>query len=579
MRQKIRLASILFTAILLLAGCYQPTGFRDLLTTPIGQAPTETPSPTPLTGTETPTEAALPTQAESLAPTETVVAETPTETEGHATQTPTATETPTPTTVVPSQGAPLSSDDLRSPSPDVVIVAVTPTLPPEEATQAALAVGVTELTATLTPTVLTATSTLIDTSTPAEPEALTATHTSTPTIIFTLTPTATLTPFAGEPPRQPNGCPLPVDAVSLPPNRPANDLRGIPEHIDFFLHGGGTAAKLVEGLRNWGVWIEELSILSDYFDNNDQPDIALAVGLQGSGGSQYNVWVFNCLGRMLYQAYPERPDPYHRPTSLSFVEIDGAAPSELLYTLRSCGVAGCQTTWRVVKWLGPNAGDVADLLRDVPSLGDNVSGATLTDFNGDRVLELRYVEQPLVPAGAPPQRDYIRYWSLHGLAYVQTRVDRSAPKYRHQQVRAADEALFLGGNVNLAIQGYQQALFSTTLLDWPEGDPSPGSIPVNAFTRFRLSQALLLAGQIESAEQAYYELTFLYPSGVTGGDIAAYATAFWESYQSMPPYPDSRRERLHAACLTANQSGAYASALSTARDFGLIEADSDLCPF
>ncbi|MCZ7545950.1 MAG: hypothetical protein M5R40_21595 [Anaerolineae bacterium] len=395
---------------------------------------------------------------------------------------------------------------------------------------------------------------------------------------LTMTPPPTLTPYPGEPPRLPNGCPIPAPEAGLPPRRPGDDLRGIPEHIDYFLYGGGTVPMLEAGLRGWGVLVEGVPIAAGFFDHNDQPDIAIAVQLQAGAQRQYNVWVFNCLGRVLYQAFPAMPSPDSRPTSVAFAEIDGLPPAELLYSLEVCGVAGCQTTWRVIKWVGPNPGDVVDLMRNTPPLGDNVAGVDFRDLDGDRMLELRYTERPVVAPGAPPKRDYIRTYSLRGFDYVQTRVDRSPPVYRHQQVRAADEAL-LAGDVDRAVQGYEAALFSTALMDWPVGDPSPGYIPVNAFARYRLMQALLLKGETEPAERVYRDLIFIYPAGVTGGNIAQYAKAFWEAYRSIPPGAENRPERMRAACFAARQSSAYPAALALAKDFGLVEVDAEMCPF
>ena len=390
----------------------------------------------------------------------------------------------------------------------------------------------------------------------------------------------TLTPFPADPPRLANGCPVPVEALSLPPTRPTNDLRGIPEHIDYFLYSGGTLPKLEAGLHDWGLLIDGLPPVSGLFYSAEQPAVAVAAHLQDGASSQYNVWVFDCLGRVRYQAFPVAPDPNRRPTRISFVEVDGQPPAELLFTLRSCTARGCHTTWHAIRWVGPNPGDAVDLLRTVPPLADDIAQATLADLTGDGVLELRYVEPARAAPDAPPQRDAIRTWSLAGDAYIQTRVERSAPVYRHQQVRAADEFL-LAGDIQGAIDGYRQALLNPALRDWPEGAPSPGAIPVNAFARYRLVQALLAGGQTEAAQQAYTELIFLYPPDTAGGPIAAFARSFWEHYRALPPGvpEESRGARLHAACLSAVESEASEGARDIAYRFGLIENDGELCPF
>lgn len=606
MSRGIRLAAILMVAGLLLAGCFQPTGVGDLPPTSAGQAATSAtaspsvvaPEPTP-----TPTTPPIALTATGLAAATAGVAP-PAATETPATQpspepgespeaTPTAaapgtaTGTPTeaPTVLLPSKDAtPVSSAALRTPSPIVVIVTATPPGGASEASPATLpAIALASPTPSTAAQPPTPTAAESPSETPAQVVSELTTAASTATLVATATvtptPTATL-PSPGEPPRQANGCPIPIDAMTLPPNRPSHDLRGIPEHIDYFLFSGGTIPRLEEGLRNWGVLIGGPAVAAGYFDANDQPDVALAVQLLGANQAQFNVWVFNCLGRVLYQAFPAAPSPDQQPTGVSFIEADGRAPGEVLYTLRSCDAGGCRISWHAIQWVGPNPGDVIDLLRNVPPMGDRVTKVDFLDIDGDGALELRYVEPALAVPGAPPERDAIHTWRLAGQSYVEGPLQYSEPVYRHQQVRAADEAL-AAANLELALHGYERAMSNPNLLTWPDaGDsPSPGFNVVNAFARYRLVQVQLLMGQTESAERAYIELIFLFPPGVTGGEIAAFAKAFWESYRAIPAGPESRGERLHTACLNAVQSAAYADALHLAQQYGVIGPASALCPF
>ncbi|MBN1287528.1 MAG: hypothetical protein JXB47_19160 [Anaerolineae bacterium] len=517
MQRKVPLVILICAGGLLLTACFQSTGLPDLSVTSGDSAVAEADQPTPEV-VFSPTVETLPQGVGE------------------------AEEAQTPAAV-----AYRPSDALRSPTAHIIVITATPgicpTCPPCEVEGADASASV-----------------------PLPAPEVAQTEEAQPPIA----PTPTL-PTPVVLPAPPEGCPTLVPEMSMAPMLPSNDLRAIPQHIDFFLSDGGTVSRLRDGLAAWEVLAGPGDLIEGAFDGKAGKEIAMAVQMLAPGMEAYNVWVFDCQGQVLYQAFPGARE---RPVALMFRDLDGdASRLELFFGLETCN-GSCQVAWRGIKWVGPSPGETVDLLRNLPVFKPNFTPLEfLTGPSG--ALAVRFTEQATVQVDAPPERDIVYDYVLTGGGYSEgytlATQRYTEPVYRHQMLRAGDEAIRI--DLQLAIDRYWDAVYNAGLRLWPSESAADAYNGVNAFARYRVMQTLLLRGDRAGALQAHDELMALYATQPGAADIARFADDFWKLYN------DVASANLSIACDAGGQIPSYGPARQAAQNYGFIRGAEDFCPF
>lgn len=507
---------ILIFICLLLTACFQSTGTQGL---PLTTSAAEASGPT------------VPSPTQEILPLPT---NTPLEIETEE-----ATEVATQTPVAIS-GRP--SDALRSPTAVVIVVTSTP--------------GDTEVVCPTCP--------------PCELECPVQGSTAepAPSIEPTEEPTEAPPPATLAAPSE--SCPVPVPEMSMVETRPSDDLRAIPQHIDFFLSDGGTVSKLREGLLKWNVLSGPDMLVEGPFDHEAGAEIAMGVRIEGIGAS--NVWVFNCQGTVLYQAFP---NPGQRPVDLQFMELDGVTSTqELYFGLETCD-PGCSVDWYGIKWIGPNPGDTLNLLGKLPVFGPNFTEPEFLGPAPSGALAIRFVEKAVVPVDGPPERDIVYTYVLtgedHDQSYTLATKRYTEPAYRHQMLRAGDEAI--GVDIQLAIDRYWDAVYNANLNLWPGESATDAYNGVNAFVRYRVMQLALLRNDRTTAQQVHRELMTLFATQPGAASVTRFADDFWKLYN------DVASANLTIACDAGAELPSYEPAVQSALRYGFIRTPDDFCPF
>jgi hypothetical protein len=296
-----------------------------------------------------------------------------------------------------------------------------------------------------------------------------------------------------------------------------------------------------------------------------------------SSREAYNVWVFDCQGNVLFQAFPAANE---QPVGLSFVELDGdVSTAELFYGLETCDAAGCRTAWHAIEWVGPHPGAVNDLFARLPVFRPNFSGLEFIDQGAGSPVALRFTEGASDAPSHPPSRDIVYTYTLTGTVYVETVAEYTPPVYRHQMIRAGDDAI--GVDNALAIERYWASIFDPDLLVWPSNATGEAYNAVNAFARYRVIQLALLTGDNLAASQTANDLQALYGASAGGAEIARLGEALYLTYTNLSAVGgDSPQARMHAACLSIGAlDTVFSPAYQAAQRFGFITETAELCPF
>lgn len=184
-----------------------------------------------------------------------------------------------------------------------------------------------------------------------------------------------------------------------------------------------------------------------------------------------------------------------------------------------------------------------------------IADVSVRDVDGNGSLELLLTGLPspgtaLYSEGLPWRKETDTY-AWNGVIFNLSKIEFSPPVYRFQAVQDGDRAA-LAGNIDAALNLYQQAIFSDQLDGWSlerflyllncsdrmdECGPFPAPDPneyyrLAAYARYRIMLLHLVRGYLPEAEKVYRTLQEKFPAGQPGHGYAEMAAAFWETYQS-----------------------------------------------
>jgi hypothetical protein len=258
----------------------------------------------------------------------------------------------------------------------------------------------------------------------------------------------------------------------------------------------------------------------------------------------------------------------------------------------------------------------AGILRSYSAAQTRNATYEITDTNGDLIPDLvltsSQFQHPNMFAWSRLARGDKEIWSWDGTAFAGCSLAAAPPQYRIQAIEDGSRALMCG-NLNLAIIGYEQALYDETLLPWSEADnrctgcdpnnpdtavtldlmteqviAEGGLVPdplerdrLNAYAHYRLllidasqgniaaSEMHLTALQTEYADSPYAELaTIFYDNFDSGGDLAG-ACSVVKDYAA--------ENSIFSPFIHYNYIGTETALLD--EKTGLHAEQDDLCPF
>jgi len=335
--------------------------------------------------------------------------------------------------------------------------------------------------------------------------------------------------------------PCPVESSN--PALPAlSGFESFPSQIQAYLNQGG-------GLEDLGQLMEAdqldphegLPYSRQDFTGDGLEDIVISI-LKGDGAQiapAGSLLLFVCQDDQYQLAYTSPPSTeLAAPFIRAAQDLTGDNIPELLTTRESCGAHTCSFEVNVLSWQDDALRSIfPDVTTDIPLPFVDLEGP---QDNGS--YNIVVTGSGIASAGAGPYRRFSKVWTYDPgtgqYQYSHSYLHES--NYRIHLVHDADQAV-LGGNLETALDLYEQVIDDDSLDDWAVGEE--GARTLAAYATYRRVLTFLQLDQIEAARA---ELTLLESSflpDTSGYGYVALAQTVWNQYQS--------NGNLAAACLAA----------------------------
>jgi hypothetical protein len=250
------------------------------------------------------------------------------------------------------------------------------------------------------------------------------------------------------------------------------------------------------------------------------PDADVLIFDRGAAGYEVAFQASTMLG----------PSPPWQPVILGIGDFNGDGKLEASFTADSCGASTCWTSVFVLAWDGQQYADLAGEQITVPFPWD----IKFVDTNGDGIQELYVVAGTLGAMGVGPQRNSNLTYAWDGTKYALTKTEYEPSDQLYFAVVDGDEA-YAAGDLEKAIQLYNNAINDTSLRDWKEDfSDESGRDELIPYAHFRLGLAQLAGvhgGAQASAQQVIDSIA---------GLLAEFPESFhaYAAWQFAQAYPD-----------------------------------------
>jgi len=344
-----------------------------------------------------------------------------------------------------------------------------------------------------------------------------------------------------------------------------------------YLNFGGTMSKLTKPRTIYSeFWEREITFETDIsqedLTGDGIPEIILKDWVELN--------IFGCReGKYRTLLTIETNEPTFSHTGASLLDaqdLNRDGIPELLIMQGSCGTCVADD-YRLLEWDGTTFSSIlgndgyrspyGNIIRGVvfpevlfvdgfPYTDPTIHPTILRDIDQNGIKELIF-------SGGIPSSYNSRYhcpWrvesvtlSWNGSLYVVTNWTPDAPQFRFQAVQDGDVYTSVG-KYDLALESYQQAIFSDKLDSWSSErqqyerdllsvyDPSqatpvkPGPDPVEynmlaAYSRFKIMLLHVIQGHMPEARTVYDTLLSKFPPGTEGSIYSELAQIFWNEYQ------------------------------------------------
>ncbi len=205
------------------------------------------------------------------------------------------------------------------------------------------------------------------------------------------------------------------------------------------------------------------------------------------------------------------------PSLLNVDDVNRDGHTELIFTTNSCGAHTCTTTLYIVA----SGGGTYDHLVD-GGIDMTFAEVSFSDRDGDAIPELLMYGGMIGSVGAGPQRARTEVYKWDGRTYVLAETIYDPSNYMYFTVLDANRALLEGDHARAA-ELYQQAINNPNLESWMGEDER---VDLTAYSRYRLSLAYLLEGDVEAAKAVQDEMRKEQPDHI----YAQVVRVLWEAY-------------------------------------------------
>lgn len=325
-------------------------------------------------------------------------------------------------------------------------------------------------------------------------------------------PTRTPAPTATSP-----ASPTPVPLSPRP-----EDFADYPKTVIAYLKASqGDTDGLRKMLKAWGALRHVTHLLrADVDDDGEGEFLILLVDPTAEYVTEVpgDLLVIDMDGQEYHLSYQAASDRVITdPALLEVDDLNGDGHTELAFASTGCGAHTCTTTvYIVASGLGTYE-DLAD-----GGIGMTFVEVRFTDWDGDSIPELEMHGGMIGSVGAGPQRARTEVYRWDGRTYTLAETIYDPSNYLYFKVLDANQAL-LQGDYARAADWYQQAIENPNLEVWM-GEYERANL--TAFSRYRLSLAYLLLGDVGAAQTAKDELLAEQPHHI----YAHVVTVLWDAY-------------------------------------------------
>jgi tetratricopeptide (TPR) repeat protein len=328
-------------------------------------------------------------------------------------------------------------------------------------------------------------------------------------------------------------------SVSIPPRPPDFD-QYMETILRFLRDSGGDEDGLRTMLVEWGALRHVTDLLRVDLDDDGLGELLMVVvdpspeyGINVRG----DLLVVDRTDEKFELAYSAAEGSILLDPALMEVDdLNGDGLTEMAFSFTECGAHTCFTTVHIVT---SGAGNYQNLTGE--GIAMSYVEPYFSDRDGDGLRELIMHGGTIGSVGAGPQRERTEVYTWNGGAYVLSETVYDYSNYLYFRVLDANQAL-MGGEYERAATLYREAIDNPSLDVWMEESEREGLV---AFSRYRLSLAHLVLGEVELAQASLDELLVEQPDNL----YAQVAQVFWDTYQ--------RTANLRAAC---EEVGAFAAA-------------------
>jgi hypothetical protein len=308
--------------------------------------------------------------------------------------------------------------------------------------------------------------------------------------------------------------------VPLPP-RPSDFEDYASTLVEYLNDSEGDEDGLRATLQRWGALRQVTDLLRVDVDDDGTGELLVVVvdpspdyGINARG----DLLILDRDDGRFGLAYRAAADsPLLDPDLMEVDDLNGDGHTELAYSCTSCGAHTCFTTVYVV---ASGTGTYDDLT------GGGVEMAyvepSFTDWDGDGLRELIMHGGTIGSVGAGPQRARTEVYRWDGVSYVRVETVYDPSNFLYFRVLDANAA-FLAGDYDRAIALYREATDNPGLTIWMDESERE---ELTAFSRYRLSLAYLVLGEVDQAQAARDELLVEQPDNI----YAQVVGVLWDTY-------------------------------------------------
>jgi hypothetical protein len=208
-------------------------------------------------------------------------------------------------------------------------------------------------------------------------------------------------------------------------------------------------------------------------------------------------------------------------------DLDGDGAAEVVLSQATCGAHTCFDDLQVLGWDGQAfANRLEGETLDLP-----YPDVRVADPDGDGVYDLAVLAGGIASAGAGPQREVTRNWTLDPASgrWVPGPDTLGTSNFRIHILHDAETAV-REGDLEGALALYQRVVTDPTLDEWVDVENERANL--SAYARFKLIVVYMLKDQTEFAGIVLNELQAAYPEGSQQHAYVRLAEAFWDGWES-----------------------------------------------